>query len=46
MPAKISGVVENSIAEELELAEGDLLLSIDGETPQDMIDYNFYVKMS
>ena len=44
MPAKISGVVENSIAEELELAEGDLLLSIDGETPQDMIDYNFLCK--
>ena len=44
MPAKISGVVEGSIAEELELQEGDELLSIDGITPQDMIDYNFLCK--
>lgn len=44
MPAKISGVVEGSIAEELELVEGDILLSIDGEKPQDMIDYNFLCK--
>lgn len=44
MPAKISGVVEGSIAEELELQEGDELLSIDGITPQDMIDYNYLCK--
>ncbi len=44
MPAKISGVVEGSIAEELELEEGDELLSIDGEKPQDMIDYNYLCK--
>lgn len=44
MPAKISGVVEGSIAEELELSEGDELLSIDGEKPQDMIDYNYLCK--
>lgn len=44
MPAKISGVIAGSIAEELELAEGDELLSIDGEKPQDMIDYNYLCK--
>lgn len=44
MPAKISGVLEGSIAEELELQEGDELLSIDGIVPQDMIDYNYLCK--
>lgn len=44
MPAKISGVLEGSIAEELELCEGDELLSIDGVFPQDMIDYNYLIK--
>jgi putative radical SAM enzyme (TIGR03279 family) len=44
MPAKISGVIEGSIAEELELQEGDILCSIDNETPLDMIDYNYLCK--
>lgn len=44
MPAKISGTTEGSIAEELELLEGDELISIDGITPQDMIDYNYLCK--
>ena len=45
MPQKISGVIaKGSIAEELELEEGDELLSIDGEKPQDMIDYNYLCK--
>ncbi len=44
MPAVISGVVEGSAAEELEIAEGDILLSIDDVTPKDMIDYNFLIK--
>lgn len=44
MPAKISGVIAGSIAEELELEEGDELLSIDNEKPQDMIDYNYLCK--
>ena len=44
MPANISGVVEGSIAEELEIAEGDILLSIDSEKLQDMIDYNYLCK--
>ena len=44
MPALISGVVEDSIAQELEIEEGDILLSIDGEKLQDMIDYRFMCK--
>lgn len=44
MPAVISGVVKGSIAEELEICEGDILLSIDSKTMQDMIDYNFLSK--
>ena len=44
MPAKISSVIAGSIAEELELGEGDLLLSIDNEVPMDMIDYNYLCK--
>lgn len=44
MPAIVSSVIENSIAEELEIAEGDELLSIDGQKLVDMIDYNFYCK--
>ena len=41
MPALVSDVLEGSIAEELEIEAGDILLSIDGETMQDMIDYKF-----
>ena len=44
MPAIVSGVLENSIAQELEIEEGDIILSIDGAKLQDMIDYNFYCK--
>lgn len=44
MPAKISGIEKESIAEELGFCEGDVLLTIDGESPQDMIDYNFLCK--
>lgn len=44
MPAIVSKVLENSIAEELELAAGDEIVSIDGCKMQDMIDYNFYCK--
>ena len=43
MPAIVSGVVENSIAEELEIAQGDILLSIDGEKLSDLIDYRYYM---
>lgn len=44
MGAIVNSVVENSIAEELEIQKGDEILSIDGAVMQDMIDYNFYVK--
>ena len=44
MPAIISGVCKDSIAEELELESGDELVSIDGIVPQDMIDYNYLCK--
>ena len=35
MPAIISGVLEDSIAEELNLVMGDELLAIDGQIPQE-----------
>ena len=44
MPAIISDIVVGSIAEELMLKKGDILLSIDGEKMQDMIDYKFLCK--
>lgn len=44
MPARVSGTKDDSIARELGINEGDILLSIDGEQPQDMIDYNFLCK--
>ena len=44
MPAKVSGTIKGSIAEELEIKEGDILLTVDNEEPQDMIDYNFLCK--
>ena len=44
MPAIVSSVIPESIAEELEIVQGDELLSIDGVKLQDMIDYNFYCK--
>ena len=44
MPAIVSDVIQGSIAEELEISKGDVILSID-ETPMaDMIDYNFLTK--
>lgn len=44
MPAVVSSVLSDSIAEDLEIKEGDILLSIDGENLQDMIDYNYFCK--
>lgn len=44
MPAIVNSVIENSIAEELEIQKGDEILSIDGCEMLDMIDYNFYCK--
>ena len=44
MPALVSDIIPNSIAEELEIEKGDILLSIDGEKMQDMIDYRYLCK--
>lgn len=44
MPAIVSEVLENSIAQELEIQSGDEILSIDDMKMQDMIDYNFMCK--
>lgn len=44
MPAIVNKVLENSIAEELEIEKGDEIVSIDENPMQDMIDYNFYCK--
>ena len=44
MTAIVNSVLENSIAEELEIEKGDEILSIDGNKMLDMIDYNFYMK--
>lgn len=44
MPALVSDVISGSIAEELEISKGDIILSIDGEKMQDMIDYKFMCK--
>lgn len=43
MPATISEIVKNSIAEELCFEKGDKILSINGETPKDLIDYRFEI---
>ncbi|MGI6065019.1 MAG: DUF512 domain-containing protein [Bacillota bacterium] len=43
MKAKISSVVPGSIAEDLGLGEGDCLLSINGISPVDLIDYGFSI---
>ncbi len=44
MPAVVNSVLNGSIAEELEIQKGDILLSVDGNKMADMIDYNFYMK--
>ena len=44
MPALVSDVVSGSIAEELEISKGDIILTIDGERMQDMIDDKFLGK--
>ncbi len=43
MPAIISKILENSIADEVGLAKGDVILKINGQQPLDYIDYNFSV---
>ena len=41
MPAVISEIQKNSIAQELGFEKGDKIISINGEKPQDMIDYRY-----
>ena len=38
---KITAVAPGSIAEELELEPGDVLLTIDGEELEDIFDYDY-----
>ncbi|WP_124972360.1 TIGR03279 family radical SAM protein [Aphanothece sacrum] len=40
-PAKISGIVSNSIAEEVGFEVGDAIISINDTKPRDLIDYKF-----
>lgn len=40
-PARITGVIAGSIAEEVGFEPGDALISINGEHPRDLIDYRF-----
>lgn len=44
MSAIVNKVLENSIAEELEIVSGDEIISIDDVPMTDMIDYNFMCK--
>ena len=43
MPAIVSSVISGSIAEELDIIQGDELVSIDGQPLSDLIDYRFYI---
>ena len=45
MPAIVNSVIKDSIAEELGIAKGDELVSIDDVKMLDMIDYNFCVNL-
>jgi len=40
--APITGVIPGSIAEEMAIETGDILLLINGQEIQDIIDYQFY----
>lgn len=44
MPAIVNSVVKDSIADELELEQGDKIVSIDDTEMKDLIDYNFLCK--
>lgn len=44
MPAIVSSIIKDSIAEELEIQAGDEIVSIDDTPMLDMIDYNFLCK--
>lgn len=42
MTAAITGILENSIAREMDIEPGDILYSINGNEINDIIDYEFY----
>ncbi|RJQ21452.1 MAG: DUF512 domain-containing protein [Nitrospiraceae bacterium] len=42
MQATISNIAEGSIAQEIGLAKGDILLSVNGNPVRDVVDYMFY----
>ena len=44
MGGLISEIIPGSIAEEIGLAPGDELLSINGEPVGDLIDYHYHLK--
>ena len=44
MPATVHSVKNGSIAQELNIENGDVILTIDGAVLWDLIDYNFYCK--
>lgn len=44
MPAIVNKVLENSVAAELEIEEGDEIVSVDENKMSDMIDYNYLCK--
>ena len=39
----VESVIENSIADELEIKSGDKILSINNQTPKDIIEYSFLI---
>ena len=43
MEHKISAVTPRSIAEELGIAPEDVLLSVNGQTPEDVFDYRYLI---
>ena len=44
MGAIVDNVIENSIADELEIKKGDEILSLNGQKMTDLIDYSFFMK--
>lgn len=43
MPAIVESVEKDSIAQDLELTKGDEVISIDGVTPQDILEYRYQI---
>ena len=43
MEQRIVSVVPGSIAEELEIEAGDVLVSVNGQMPEDVFDYRYLI---